>query len=87
MKKKIVIGIFLLSIAVFFIGLGMIFKSTNIGQDIANIAVQRSGGMNTQKYLIIMESSIENYRSGGMIIALLGGLSIIFSGTGIYKEF
>ncbi|EOC99680.1 hypothetical protein [Caldisalinibacter kiritimatiensis] len=88
-KKRIIsIGVLILAIVVFIIGLNMIFSSVNVGQIEGAEAIRRHGGsMSTDKYLIILESAIENHRTSGIIVSLIGGLGILLSGVGVYKEF
>lgn len=87
MKKRIVLGAFILTLVLFCIGIYMISNSINFGQSEGFKAIQKSGGsMDTQKYLIIVESAIENYRTTGMIISFIGGLGVLISSVGIYKE-
>lgn len=87
MRKKFIITSSLITLVLFISGLTMIFKSTDLGQSKGFSAMQANGGsMDTQRYYGIINSTSENYRSAGAIISLVGGLGMILSGIGLYKE-
>lgn len=87
MKKNYVMISLVIMIVLFVGGLVMLFNSTNLGQEAGHQAIQANGGsMDTQRYYDIMNSTAENYRTGGMVISLIGGFGVLLGGLGLYKE-
>lgn len=68
------------AICILCIGLALIFLATKKGFDKGEDAIQKNGGsLETKKYYLIVEQSIESYRAAGVVIALLGGALIVIS--------
>ena len=87
LKKKAATISLLLMIALFIIGLDLLFTSTSIGQNAGSQAIRNNGGsMDTASYEYIINSTATNYRTGGMVISLVGGFGMLLSGFFIYKE-
>ena len=87
MRKRYAIISLVIMWALFIGGLIMIFNSTSVGNGKGQSAIQANGGsMDTQQYLSIINSTIENYRTAGAVISLVGGLGVLLSGYGVYKE-
>lgn len=87
MKKKYVLTSLVIMSVLFIGGLVMLFSSTMMGQNEGHRTIQANGGsMDTQQYYGIINSTTENYRTAGMIISLVGGLGMLISGYGVYKE-
>lgn len=87
MKKKYVLCSLIIMSILFIGGLVMLFSSTATGQSAGSRAMRENGGsMDTQRYYLVIESTIENYRIGGMVISMVGGFGILISGYALYKE-
>ncbi len=87
MKKKIACITLIIAAVVFIIGIIMIFSSTNIGRNAGHDAIHANGGsMSTSQYERIIESTTANYRTAGVILSLFGGMGVLISGIGVYKE-
>jgi len=87
MKKNYVLFSIIIMSILFIGGLVMLFNSTTAGQRAGSRAMQENGGsIDTQKYYSIIDSTTQNYRTGGMVISLVGGLGILISGYALYKE-
>lgn len=87
MKKKIaIIALIVMGIS-FAIGIILVFKSPSIGQNMGHNAIQDNGGlMDTNEYEMIIKSNTESFRTGGMVISLIGGLGSLLSGYAFYNE-
>lgn len=73
MKKNYVIVSLIIMLALFVIGLRLLFNSTSIGQKEGQRTIEANGGsMDTQQYNSVINNTTENYRVGGMIISLVG---------------
>jgi len=87
MSKKIVKAFLILMCLLFIIGLVLIFSSTSAGQNAGTQAIQNGGGsMDTWAYQRIIESTTNSYRTGGLVISLVGGFGILLSGYALFKE-
>lgn len=87
MRKNFVLTSLKIMLVLFVVGLFMMFKSTSIGQRAGSIAINANGGsMDGQQYNNVIVSTTENYRTGGMVISLVGGFGVLLSGYGLYKE-
>lgn len=87
MKRDLVKISFVLTLIIFLMSFVIILSSTNIGQSAGDRAIQSYGGkMNTQRYMRIIQSTTDDYRASGIILASISGLGILISGIGIYKE-
>lgn len=87
MKKKYIITSLIVMSLLFIGGLIILFSSTAIGQRVGHRELQANGGsMDTTQYYNIISSTTENFRTAGMVISLVGGLGVLLSGYGVYKE-
>lgn len=87
MKKKIATNSLIVTGIVFVIGLILIFSSSDIGQSKGTKAITENGGvMNTNEYDRIIEDSTTSYRTGGLVISLVGGFGVLISGYSLYSE-
>ncbi len=87
MKKNYVLCSLIIMSILFIGGLVMLFSSTTVGQSAGARVMRENGGfIDTQKYYSIIDSTTQNYRTGGMVISLVGGLGILISGYALYKE-
>lgn len=87
MKKNYVLCSLIVMSILFITGLVMLFSSTAAGQSEGSRAMRENGGsMDTQKYYLVIETTVENYRTGGMVISMVGGFGILLSGYALYKE-
>lgn len=87
MKKNYVLNALIVMSMLFIGGLVLLFSSTKIGQEAGHTAIQANGGsMDGQQYNYVINSTSENYRTGGMVIALVGGFGVLISGYELYKE-
>lgn len=63
----------------FVIGIVVLFCCIGLGEFSAeNIIKQNGGTMDTSQYNIYLDQSISQYRNLGSILALLGGIGILF---------
>ncbi|MDB0519970.1 hypothetical protein C4R87_19305 [Clostridioides difficile] len=63
----------------FVIGIIVLFCCIGLGQFSAECIIQQNGGtMDSNQYNIYLEQSISQYRNFGSILALLGGIGILF---------
>ncbi|MCC0634177.1 MULTISPECIES: hypothetical protein [unclassified Clostridioides] len=63
----------------FVIGIIVLFCCIGLGQfSVERIMQQNGGTMDTNQYNIYLEQSISQYRNFGSILALLGGIGILF---------
>jgi hypothetical protein len=87
MKKKYILTSLIIMSLLFIGGLIILFSSTAIGQRVGHRELQANGGsMDTTQYYNIINSTTENFRTAGMVISLVGGLGVLLSGYGVYKE-
>ncbi|MDF2521414.1 MAG: hypothetical protein K0R84_2042 [Clostridia bacterium] len=87
MKKNFALTSLIVMLILFLVGLIILFSSTSIGENAGGKAIRAHGGsMDTNSYNYIMNSTTENFRTGGMVIAFVGGLGVLISGYGFYKE-
>jgi hypothetical protein len=87
MKKKYIIASLIIMSLLFIGGLIILLRSTDIGQGVGHKELQVNGGsMDTTQYYNIINSTTENFRTAGMVISLVGGLGVLLSGYGVYKE-
>lgn len=71
----------------FIVGLIFIFLSTSIGESFGQNAIQANGvSMETSEYERIITSNTENFRVGGLVISLVGGVGSLLSGYALYNE-
>ena len=70
----------IVSLALFVIGLAVVFRSVPWGMDAANAFLRsQGGGMDTNQFIIIVQESISVYRWIGGILAAIGGLGLVRS--------
>ena len=87
MKRNAVIRSFILMCVLFAIGIILIFSAPAAGQNAGSTAIRNHGGsMDTNQYLRIIESTSDSYRTGGMVISLVGGFGLLASGYILLKE-
>lgn len=87
MKKQYVNTMMIVVLVLFVIGIGMILKSTEIGEAAGSKSIRaRGGSMDTELYHFVIESTAEKYEKAGVVLASLGGFGILLCGLGIYKE-
>ncbi|MCC3866207.1 hypothetical protein K0040_18295 [Terrisporobacter petrolearius] len=87
MKKKIVKNSIIVMGISFVIGIILVFKSPSIGQNMGDNAIQENdGSMDTNQYEMIIKSNTESFRTGGLVISLIGGLGLLLSGYAFYNE-
>lgn len=87
MKKKIATSSLIVTGIAFVIGLILIFSSVDIGQSKGDKSITENGGvMNTNEYNRIIEDSTIAYRTGGLVISLVGGFGVLLSGYALYNE-
>jgi hypothetical protein len=86
MKRNFVIVSLVIMAVLFIGGLVTLFNSTDTGRETGYKEMQKLGGMIGEQYNFIISSTTENYRIGGMVIALVGGFGMLVSGYGLYKE-
>jgi phosphotransferase system glucose/maltose/N-acetylglucosamine-specific IIC component len=68
------------SIILFIIGIGVIYKSAILGLNKANSYLANNGGsMDTSQFMNIMQGEIISFRLIGLILSLIGGLIFIKS--------
>ena len=71
----------------FIVGLVLIFSAPSIGQNVGDAAViNNGGGMDTDRYIRIVDSTTDSYQMGGFVISLVGGLGLLTSGYALHKE-
>jgi len=87
MSKKMV-GVFLVFMCfLFIIGLVLIFSAPSSGQNAGTNAIwKRGGSIDTWEYQQIIESTTSAYRTGGLVISLVGGFGMLLSGYALFKE-
>ena len=67
-----------IAVLVFGFGLFLVFSSTKLGMAKSESAIRHNGGsMETKKYYLIMQESISSYRTGGALITLLAGGTLL----------
>lgn len=87
MKTKIAIKSLIVTGIAFVIGIILIFSSAEIGQSKGMKAMTENGGMmDTNEYESIVEDSTKSYRTGGVVISLVGGFGVLISGYALYNE-
>ena len=87
MKNKLAIIAFVVMCLMFAAGLVLIFSSAEMGQNAANAAIRRHGGsMDTNQFLLIFEGAISSYRTGGLVLSLIGGFGLLGSGYTLIKR-
>lgn len=87
MKKKMAKTSLLIMCILFVVGLILIFSSLLIGQNAGDQAISDAGGsMDTNRYNRIIDTTTENYRTGGLVLSLVGGFGVLLSGYALYKE-
>jgi len=88
MSRKAIMWVFLvLMCLLFIIGLNFIFSSPYKGQSAGDRYAQDNGGsVDTWNYQLIIENTITSYRTGGLVISLIGGLGLLGSGYILYKS-
>jgi len=87
MKKKMTIISLPVTCIIFVVGIILIFTSLSIGQNAGRQAIASAGGsMDTSQYERIVNITSENYRTGGLVLALVGGFGALLSGYAFYKE-
>ena len=79
MKKRNTF-IIAISLTITVIGIILLMNATSIGVDIAHQALRdNGGGMDTEQFHLIMNSSIRSYQILGAVLSAVGGLgSIVF---------
>jgi hypothetical protein len=70
----------IVSLALFVIGLAVLFRSVPWGMDAANAFLRaQGGGMDANQFMIVVQESISVYRWIGGILAAIGGLGFVKS--------
>ena len=70
-----------LGIALFALGLIVLFNGTNIGIGLARQALWANGGtLDTEEYYFIMRSNTLGYQLGGAVVSAIGGACAIVFG-------
>lgn len=87
MKRKAVIAAAAIALVVFLLGIALIFNATDAGRDAGNQAIRKHGGsMDTQQYIMVIDSTSQSYRAAGLAIALTGGFGLCLGAVGLYRE-
>lgn len=89
MKNKISIAktAFVSMCVAFVIGLILVFVSPMIGEGKGRAESSGyDGGMDTDDYSRIVNTTIITYRTIGVVIAIVGGAGLLISGYVIYNE-
>ena len=87
MKKKMAVTALCLMAVACVAGFVLIFSSLSIGEKAGYAAMQAGGGfMDTTAYNRVIDTTADNYRTGGFVLALTGGAGVLLSGCGVYKE-
>lgn len=87
MKKKFACVALIIAVVVFITGIIMIFSSGSNGRSAGHNAIRANGGsMDTSQYERIIESTTTNYRTVGVVLSFFGGMGVLISGVGLYKE-
>lgn len=87
MKEKVAKNALIVTGITFFVGLILIFSSTSIGESFGQNALDSNGGMmNTPEYERIITENTQNFRIGGLVLSLVGGLGSLLSGYALYNE-
>jgi len=87
MKKKLAITSLCLMAAACVVGFILIFSSLSAGEKAGHAAMQGNGGsMDTTAYYRVIDTTADNYRTAGFVLALVGGAGVVVSGAGVYRE-
>ncbi len=87
MKRKFAVGVIVVMVIIFIIGIVLIFTSSAFGENAANLTLHNNGGtMDTEQFKDIINATVNNFRIFGAILAMFGGAGILLSGYTIYKE-
>ena len=87
MKKKMAVTSLCLMAMACVAGFILIFSSLSIGEKAGHAAMQANGGfMDTTAYYRVIDSTVDNYRTAGFVLALTGGAGVLLSGCGVYRE-
>jgi len=85
MKKTICIA-FVVMCILFIIGIVLIFSAPSAGENAGIRAIQNhGGGMDTNHFVRIIESTTKSYQTGGLVISLVGGFGLILNGYFLIK--
>ena len=77
----------IVTVVAFVVGLILIFSSASIGEYFGQNAIDANGGMmDTSEYERIITDNTENFRMGGVVLSLVGGLGLLLSGYALYTE-
>lgn len=71
---------------VFIVGLALIFSATSIGENAENSYRVSQGSYLESNAQRIGNSTTLSFQLGGLVISLVGGFGILFSGYVLYKE-
>lgn len=87
MKKLYLTLSLIITACLFACGLYILTSSVNIGQSKGQRVIAANGGsMDTQQYYGVINNTTENYRIGGIIISVTGGVGVLLTGCGIYEN-
>lgn len=65
-------------LALFMVGIILLFSATKIGVSAAENAIQANGGsMDTEMFYLIMKSTTLSYQIGGAVCSLIGGIGMV----------
>ena len=86
-KKKFVGVILSVMCVLFIVGLVLIFSAPSAGQNAGEREIQsRGGSMDTWQLERIITSTTDSYRTGGLVISLIGGFGLLGSGYILLKD-
>lgn len=86
-KKKIGACIIVGLVLMFIAGIIILLSAVGMGRDAADAIIRANGGsMDTDKFNMLMRSSMIGFQVMGAIVSLLGGVGSIAFAYQLYKE-
>ena len=86
-KKQTYVGLMVVLVLLFVLGLVLILTSASIGLSTASTELAKSGGsMDSPMYQYIMSNTAESYRIVGAILAIITGLGALLAGLADYLQ-
>jgi len=84
---KILVFLLILSLIVFFIGIGIILNSTDMADEKGSLFTKEQGGSaDANQVLREITDSSNSYKLIGLTISIISGLGFLICCVGIYKN-
>ena len=84
-KRRFACVMSFLSFASLFAGLIVTFSSASLARSAGSSAIRAAGGsMDTAQFLLVIENSARAYTSGGVVLALIGGIGLLVGAVMFY---